>query len=152
MSMDNGEERQGLGEKRPSSDENRPARGEKHSEGAEDIERPSTNGHAPREILNIDEAADLLGVSVKTFNKVLHTQDIPARKVGREWKFSRSALVEWVGSGRSRNFYRESEDRAGTGDDSAADLQQRDVDRPVERASADKPRARRTVGWQIEPD
>ena len=43
------------------------------------------------EILNIEEAAALLGVSVKTFNKVLHSEDVPARKIGREWKFSRQA-------------------------------------------------------------
>ncbi|MBM3989216.1 MAG: helix-turn-helix domain-containing protein, partial [Planctomycetes bacterium] len=48
----------------------------------------------------MEEAAELLGVSVKTFNKVLHTQNIPARKIGREWKFSRAALIEWVGAGR----------------------------------------------------
>ncbi len=35
-----------------------------------------------RDILTIEEAADLLGVSVKTFNKVLHTQNMPARKIG----------------------------------------------------------------------
>jgi len=62
-----------------------------------------------RDILNIDEAAALLGVSVKTFNKVLHTQSIPARKVGREWKFSRQALIAWVGSGKSEQFYRDSD-------------------------------------------
>lgn len=62
------------------------------------------------EILNIDEAAALLGVSVKTFNKVLRSEDIPARKIGREWKFSRQALIDWVGGGRSSDFYRE--DRA----------------------------------------
>ena len=39
---------------------------------------------ADREILNIEEAAALLGVSVKTFNKVLHSENIPARKIGRE--------------------------------------------------------------------
>ena len=61
------------------------------------------NGEAPRDILNIDEAAELLGVSLKTFNKVLHSEDMPARKIGREWKFSRKALIEWVGSGRSRD-------------------------------------------------
>ena len=60
-----------------------------------------------REILNIEEAASLLGVSVKTFNKVLHTQSLPARKIGREWKFSRQALIDWIGSGRSDEFYRE---------------------------------------------
>ena len=57
------------------------------------------------EILNIDEAAALLGVSPKTFNKVLHSEDIPARKIGREWKFSRQALIDWVGRGRSVDYY-----------------------------------------------
>ncbi len=78
-----------------------------------------------REILNIDEAAALLGVSVKTFNKVLHSESIPARKIGREWKFSRRALIEWVGKGNSMDFYRDSGER-GKGDD-----------------------GRRTGGWEI---
>ena len=43
------------------------------------------SGSPDRDILNIDEAAQLLGVSVKTFNKVLHSQSLPARKIGREW-------------------------------------------------------------------
>jgi excisionase family DNA binding protein len=57
-----------------------------------------------REILNIDGAAAFLGVSVKTFSKVLREGDVPGRKVGREWKFSRQALIEWIGSSRSRAF------------------------------------------------
>jgi excisionase family DNA binding protein len=74
------------------------------------------SGNRAPEILNIEEAAQLLGVSVKTFNKVLHTQDIPARKIGREWKFSRQALIDWVGSGRSMQFYRDlPSDEAGDG-------------------------------------
>ena len=64
------------------------------------------------EILNIEEAAALLGVSARTFNKVLHSEEIPARKIGREWKFSRSALIQWVGEGRSTDFYREEKTRA----------------------------------------
>ena len=83
-----------------------------------------------RDILNIEEAASLLGVSVKTFNKVLHSENIPARKIGREWKFSRRALIDWVGSGRSMDFYREGGEVRGKG-------------------GADQ---RRTAGWQIEVD
>lgn len=63
------------------------------------------------EILNIEEAAALLGVSAKTFNKVLHTENIPARKIGREWKFSRQALIDWVGRGESGDYYREDRSR-----------------------------------------
>jgi excisionase family DNA binding protein len=57
-----------------------------------------------REILNIDGAAALLGVSVKTFSKVLRQGDVPGRKVGREWKFSRQALIDWIGQSRSHHF------------------------------------------------
>lgn len=80
-----------------------------------------------RDILNVDEAAALLGVSVKTFNKVLHSEDLPARKIGREWKFSRQHLIEWVGAGRSTDFYRETTD-GGT------------------------PEERRTGGWRMKMD
>ena len=92
-----------------------------------------------RDILNIEEAAALLGVSVKTFNKVLHSENIPARKIGREWKFSREALIQWVGGGRSMDFYRE----AG------------EPHRPGENEDLDKGGSsgrRRTAGWQIELD
>jgi len=89
-----------------------------------------SGSNAP-EILNIDQAAALLGVSIKTFNKVLHSQDMPARKIGREWKFSRQALIDWVGGGSSTDFYRE------TPTDDRQSLK-----RPV--------RTRRTAGWNIE--
>ncbi len=106
--------------------------------------RPSNLRHErgpepTREILNIEEAAELLGVSLKTFNKVLHSEDVPARKIGREWKFARRALIEWVGSGRASQFYREEREEA-EGPEPAATL------------VPEKPRARRTAGWQIEYD
>jgi excisionase family DNA binding protein len=90
------------------------------------------SGSSDREILNIEEAAALLGVSIKTFNKVLHSEEMPARKIGREWKFSRRALIEWVGSGKSCDFYKENDTQkaqAGEGD-----------------------RSRHTQGWRIESD
>ena len=59
------------------------------------------SGSPDREIMTIEEAAHFLGVSVKTFNKVLHSQSIPARKIGREWKFSRQALIDSYASSRS---------------------------------------------------
>lgn len=116
------------------------------------------NGDVPRDILNIDEAAELLGVSVKTFNKVLHAEDMPARKIGREWKFSRKALIEWVGSGRSREFYREGghdddEDTITPAPPRAVErIADRSGERGSDRSSGDKPRGRRTAGWAIELD
>jgi excisionase family DNA binding protein len=96
------------------------------------------------DILNIDEAAELLRVSIKTFNKVLHNQNMPARKIGREWKFSRQALIDWVGSGRSQEFYKESSDD---------DEDEREVEiRPQSSTPSERPKSRRTAGWQIEMD
>ena len=101
------------------------------------------SGSSDREILNVEEAAALLGVSVKTFNKVLHSESIPARKIGREWKFSRRHLIDWIGSGRSTDFYRESsssESRNGAkGASKASD-------------SKGKGSGRRTTGWRLELD
>ena len=114
----------------------------------------------PREILNIDEAAELLGVSAKTFNKVLHSEHIPGRKIGREWKFSRRALIDWVGKGRSQDFYEGSNGAAEREAEPEREITPyapaRDPHAPhAPRDTApksDKPRPRRTAGWQIELD
>lgn len=49
-----------------------------------------------REILTLDQAADLLQVSHNTLRKLIQEGQIPARKVGREWRLSRQVLLEWV--------------------------------------------------------
>ena len=108
-----------------------------------------SNGATPRDILNIDEAAALLGVSVKTFNKVLHSEDMPARKIGREWKFSRRALIEWVGSGRSREFYRDGNHGE---EEPEVEITPARSEKSGERAPGEKPKGRRTAGWAIELD
>ncbi|MEM9803392.1 MAG: helix-turn-helix domain-containing protein [Planctomycetota bacterium] len=70
------------------------------------------------EILNIEDAAALFGVSQRTFKKVLRTEELPARKIGREWKFSRRALLDWVAEGRSSDYIREEPAHAETSDES----------------------------------
>ena len=92
-----------------------------------------------REILNVDEAAELLGVSIKTFNKVLHSENIPGRKIGREWKFSRRALIDWIGKGRSDDFYREQREVTPAPNGRTA-------------ASSDEAGGRRTTGWRVKAD
>ncbi len=57
-----------------------------------------------KEILNMEEAASLFEVSVKTFIKFLKEEDVPARKIGREWRFSRRALIEWLSAGSSQRY------------------------------------------------
>lgn len=55
-------------------------------------------------ILTLEDASALFGVSVKTFIKLLREEDVPARKIGREWRFSREALLRWLGGGHSRQY------------------------------------------------
>ena len=93
------------------------------------------------EVLNIEEAAELLGVSVKTFNKVLHSENIPGRKIGREWKFSRQALINWIGAGRSDDFYREPRELEQEPDANGRSL-----------TPTQPPGARRTSGWRVKTD
>jgi len=57
-----------------------------------------------KEILNMEEAAELFSVSIKTFIKLLKEEKVPARKIGREWRFSRKALVDWLSSGDSQVY------------------------------------------------
>ena len=55
------------------------------------------------EILTPQEAADLLRVSLLTVQRQAKAGRLPGRRVGKEWRFSRSVLLEWVGSGPDRH-------------------------------------------------
>lgn len=56
------------------------------------------------DILTLEEASRLFHVSTKTFLKLLREEEVPARKVGREWRFSKEALLKWISEGNSRNY------------------------------------------------
>ncbi|NLK85874.1 MAG: methyltransferase domain-containing protein [Clostridiaceae bacterium] len=62
------------------------------------------NDPVDKEILNMEEAAEFFNVSIKTFIKLLKEEKVPARKIGREWRFSRQALVQWLSSGDSQHY------------------------------------------------
>ena len=53
--------------------------------------------------IGIEEAADYLGVNKDTIRNWIKSYDseIPAHKIGKQWKFKRSELDEWVKSGKS---------------------------------------------------
>jgi excisionase family DNA binding protein len=48
------------------------------------------------EILDIEGAARVLGVSTRTVYTLARKGEIPAMRIGREWRFARRNLVEWV--------------------------------------------------------
>ena len=52
--------------------------------------------------INLEEAADYLSVNKDTIrNWIRKDKGVPAHKVGKQWKFKRSELDEWIKSGKS---------------------------------------------------
>lgn len=49
-----------------------------------------------QEILTVDEAATFLRVSSSSIYKLAQEGKIPCRKAGRQWRFSRAALIRWI--------------------------------------------------------
>lgn len=48
------------------------------------------------EILTIEEATKFLKIGKTTLYKLARENKIPAQKVGREWRFLKSEIVEWM--------------------------------------------------------
>ena len=74
--------------------------GEEFYQG-EDVERIDTvlaaiAGEAEPEVLTLEEAAKLLRVSNTTLYGLVKQEKLPARRIGREWRFSKNALLEYL--------------------------------------------------------
>jgi excisionase family DNA binding protein len=50
------------------------------------------------EVLTPEEAAELLRSETATVIQMAEDGTLPARKVGDEWRFARSALMRWLGA------------------------------------------------------
>lgn len=48
------------------------------------------------EILTMAQAAEYLQVSVRTLQRMVAAGEIPGRQVGRQWRFEREQLRQWV--------------------------------------------------------
>lgn len=51
--------------------------------------------------IGVEETAEYLGVKPSTIREWIKKTDIPANKIGKQWKFKKSELDEWVKSGKS---------------------------------------------------
>src|SRR5262249_17843971 len=81
--------------------------GETHARADDDGKGESTQHKRPRskaermrgslsEILDVRGAAEALGVSERLVLRLLRAGKLPGRKVGREWRILRSAILEWL--------------------------------------------------------
>src|SRR5919202_1148379 len=51
---------------------------------------------ASADVLTLDEAAELLRVEPRTLRALAARGEAPGRKIGREWRFSRQGLLDWL--------------------------------------------------------
>jgi excisionase family DNA binding protein len=49
-----------------------------------------------REVMNIRQASQYLGVSPDTLYKYVNEQKIPAFKLGNRWRFKKTKLDQWM--------------------------------------------------------
>jgi excisionase family DNA binding protein len=60
-------------------------------------EPPAVAGEADTEVLTPTELAALLRVEVSALLELVERGEVPGRKLGAEWRFSRSAVIAWLG-------------------------------------------------------
>ena len=65
--------------------------------GAEDVVvgRAAPELRGP-DVLTLPQLAELLQVDEKTVRALATTGDLPGRKIGRHWRFSRQAVLDWL--------------------------------------------------------
>ena len=54
------------------------------------------------EILTTSQAAEFLQLSVQSVKARARAGTLPAARIGREWRFSRRQLLEWIEAGGDR--------------------------------------------------
>ena len=52
-----------------------------------------------KEVLNVEENGEFLGFAPYTIREKARDGEIPGRKIGGEWRFSRRRLLEWIEEG-----------------------------------------------------
>ena len=58
-------------------------------------------------LLTLNEAAELLQVSTRTLQRMIHSGEMPALKVGGQWRVREAQLRQWVENreGLARGFH-----------------------------------------------
>jgi|KBSMisStandDraft_5_1062788.scaffolds.fasta_scaffold1834382_1 excisionase family DNA binding protein len=57
---------------------------------------------APPEVMNVEQAASFLQIEKATVVELAEAGKLPGRKLGKDWRFSRVALVAWLSGPETR--------------------------------------------------
>ena len=66
------------------------------------VGRAEVTAPAAPEVLTVEQAAELLQVDADTVRALARAGDLPGREVGREWRFSRAAVLAWLAGDQRR--------------------------------------------------
>jgi excisionase family DNA binding protein len=80
----------------------RDGRAMSHSQHATAVSPEGASMADAREVMNIRQASQYLGISADTLYKYVSEEIIPAFKLGNRWKFKKSILDSWM-EDRSRS-------------------------------------------------
>ena len=59
----------------------------------------------PAEVMDVIEAAAFLHVAPSTVRTALAAKRLPGKRIGKEWRLSRTALLAWLASpGEAKNY------------------------------------------------
>jgi len=62
-----------------------------------------------KEVMNIEELAEYLGISKWTLYRKVEHKEIPAAKIGTQWRFSKAVIDTWLSGkmteGNSKSDY-----------------------------------------------
>ena len=53
-------------------------------------------GEAPKEIMDVKELADYLGIGKSKIYSLIRHKKIPASKIGRQYRFSKTVIDNWL--------------------------------------------------------
>jgi len=70
--------------------------------GAEDVGIGRASQLREPDVLTIEQLAELLQVDQKTVRSLATNGDLPGRKLGRHWRFSRQAVLDWLATPERR--------------------------------------------------
>ena len=57
---------------------------------------PMEDDLEPVRLLTIQETAQLMQISTKTLYRMAQSKEVPAVKVGRQWRFRENEIVKWI--------------------------------------------------------
>jgi excisionase family DNA binding protein len=58
--------------------------------------------HEPPEVMNAEQVAELLQLEAKVVLELAESGKLPGRKLGKQWRFARTAVIAWLSSPEPR--------------------------------------------------